>query len=306
MKRMKIVAIFMVAIMVLSGCGNTKANNIETETIENNISEDVYSENTEVATDDSVESEVSNENKNLDSMIVEKDDTELNMKTYYYSIEDRTFCDNGNDVFGSVKFNGTDSLNYVTTSKVPIYAQNGIKIGYTKEDVDIIIMGTYGEWCKFYLDKDIRYARLSDIEANSITMDERDAITEETNKQEQTSINTETSVKDVPSEQPVQDTPVVTEPIETPVSDKYTPDEAITIYRGIMEGGGITWDPSLKGVTSWGTGFFYLDKGYVEWAGETNLESCAMGDSVGNPVTKYYLEVTGSDENTVYFTEWHN
>ncbi len=31
-----------------------------------------------------------------------------------------------------------------------------------------------------------------------------------------------------------------------------------------------------------------------------------MGDSVGNPVTKYYLEVTGSDENTVYFTEWHD
>jgi len=29
-----------------------------------------------------------------------------------------------------------------------------------------------------------------------------------------------------------------------------------------------------------------------------------MGDSVGNPWTHFYLEVTGSDENAVYITEW--
>ncbi len=68
----------------------------------------------------------------------------------------------------------------------------------------------------------------------------------------------------------------------------------------------MTWDPSIKNVTSWGTGWIYLDKGMPEWSASTNLESAKMGDSVGNPSTKYYLEVTGSDENVVYITEWHN
>lgn len=39
-------------------------------------------------------------------------------------------------------------------------------------------------------------------------------------------------------------------------------------------------------------------------AAQTGLESCAMGDSVGNPYTQYYLEVTDSDDECVYFTQW--
>ena len=71
-----------------------------------------------------------------------------------------------------------------------------------------------------------------------------------------------------------------------------------------MEAGGMTWDPSLKDVTSWGKGWIYLEKGQPEWLAETNLKSAAMGDSAGRSWTKYYLEVTGSDENAVYITEW--
>ena len=103
----------------------------------------------------------------------------------------------------------------------------------------------------------------------------------------------------------MQDTPPVTEPAETPVeSNQYTPEQAITDYRAIMEGGGIAWDPSLKGVTSWGTGFFYLDRDYIQWAGETDLESFAIGSHGGDSWTCYYLEVTGSDDECVYFTAW--
>ena len=87
-------------------------------------------------------------------------------------------------------------------------------------------------------------------------------------------------------------------------SNKYTPEEAISVYRSLMEAGGITWDPSIKDVTSWGTGWIYLDKGYPEWCASTDLESFAMGDSGGRSWTKYYLEVTGSDEDAVYITEW--
>ena len=94
------------------------------------------------------------------------------------------------------------------------------------------------------------------------------------------------------------------EPVEAPASNKYTPDEAIAVFRAGMEAGGMSWNPEIKDVVSWGTGFLYLDKGYPEWAAETNLESAAIGGHGGNSWTEYYLEVTGSDEECVYYTIW--
>ncbi len=181
--------------------------------------------------------------------------------------------------------------------------------------------------------------KASEVEANNIAGSKQDCVD---------SINS--PVEDVPSEKPVQDAPVeepaqepvqepvqepiqeplqepIQEPVQEPVeSDKYTPDEAMAVYRSLMEAGGITWDPSLKGNwnetigqypiedwylhmdgyngCSWGTGFFYLDKGYAEWAAGTDLESFAIGNSGGNSWTKYYFEVTGFDDECVYFTMW--
>ena len=310
MKRMKILATIMVAIMVLTACGNTKeVNNIDTETKESNISEDINSNKTEAVSEKTVESEIALEDTtDVNSMITERDDSELNLKSYHYSMEDRTVCDEGEDVFSSVMFDESNSTNYVTTGKVPIYAQNGIRIGYANEDVDIIVMGTYGDWCRFYLDKDMRYARLSDIEANAITMDERDAIVEEANKQAETSVKAETPVDITSVEPPVvdnTDTPVAPEPVEEPTtSDKYTPEEAMAVYRSLMEAGGITWNPALKDGGSWGTGFMYFDKGYPEWAASSSLESFAIGNHGGASWTEFYFEVTGSDEECVYYTMW--
>lgn len=311
MKRERIYAIFMVAIMALaSGCGNIEdTDKTETAVIEGSASETVETENSDVIDKKTVEPESSStEAKDIDSMIVEKDDSELDMKAYHYSMEDRTFCDDGEDVFGAVFFDESNLTNYVTTGKVPIYAQNGVRIGYANEDVDIIVMGTYGDWCRFYLDKDMRYARLSDIEANAITMDERDAIVEEANKQAETSVKAETPVDITSVEPPVvdnTDTPVAPEPVEEPTtSDKYTPEEAMAVYRSLMEAGGITWNPALKDGGSWGTGFMYFDKGYPEWAASSSLESFAIGNHGGASWTEFYFEVTGSDEECVYYTMW--
>lgn len=309
MKRMKIWSVFLIAIITISGCANTKeTNSIETES---STIEDVNVEKTKTISKETVDSETpSPEKKDIDSMIIEKTDEELNLKTYNYSVEDRTVCDDGNDIFGSVIFDYTD-LAYVTTAKVPIYASNGIKMGYVKENVDIIVLGIYENWCKFDLDGENKYARLSDIEANSITMDERDAMTEEANKQEETTVKTEVPVENAPMEQPVVETPTVNEPVEQPVevpveSDKYTPEEAVAVYRSLMEAGGMTWNPGLKDVSSWGTGWIELQKGMPEWCAETNLESAAIGSHGGNSWTQFYFEVTGSDEEAVYITEWHN
>ena len=276
MKRKRIYAILMVVVMVFAaGCGNTEdANKVETAMTESNTSETVENRNSDATDRKTVESESSAfESDDIDSKITEKDDSELDLKGYYYGMEDRTVCNNGENIFGSVIYNGTDFTGYVTTSKVPIYAENDVKMGYVKEGVDIIISGGYVGWCQFDLDGENRYARLSDIEANSIIMDERDAMVaaEEANKQEQASAGGETPV---PPEQSEQIVPVETEPVE---SDKYTPEEAIAVYRGLMEAGGITWSPEIKDVVSWGTGWLYLDKGQPESAAGSSLESFAIG-----------------------------
>jgi len=306
---MKILATFMVVIMALSGCGNTKEeNNINTTMTESNINENAEDDTSTTEAEDIASESTSPEKNDIDSKITEKDDSELDLKSYYYSMEDKTVCNEGEDVFGSVSFQSTSSNNYVTTSKVPIYAKNGVKLGYTKENVVIIVLGIYDDWCYFDLNGENKYARLSDIEANSITVEERDAKTEEeTKKQEESSVKTETPVENIPVEQPgVETPPEPDEPVEAPASNKYTPDEAIAVYRSLMEAGGITWNPGLKDVTSWGTGWIDLDKGYAEWVAETNLESFSIGNLGGDSWTEYYLEVTGSDENSVYFTEWHD
>lgn len=314
MKNKKILAVLMAVTMVMvGGCGNQTETNKDTK--------DVIAEtNTEIAEADDTETiekdtaaEVSadvNAIQEFDPVIIEKDDSELHLKDYHGYLEDKSLCTD-EDVFSNGTFEFVDDIYFKTTEKVPMYAANGIRTGYIDEDVDFSVIATCEDWCYFYvgMDNAKRYARLSDLEANSLTLAEVDAMRAE--KEAQAKADAEAGRQQVQAE-PVedvslQDTPPATEPVETPVeSNKYTPEEAISIYRSIMEGGGITWDPSLKGVSSWGTGFFYLDKGYPEWAGESSLESFAMGDSVGNPWTRYYLEVTDSDDECVYFTSWHN
>lgn len=314
MKNKKILAILMVVTMVMvGGCGNQTETNEDTK--------DVIAEaNTEIAEVDDTETiekdvaaEVStdvNAMQEFDPVITEKDDSELHLKDYHGYLEDKSLCTD-EDVFSNGTFEFVDDIYFKTTEKVPMYAANGIRTGYIDEDVDFSVIATCEDWCYFYvgMDNAKRYARLSDLEANSLTLAEVDAIRAE--KEAQAKADAEAGRQQVQAELvedvSLQDTPPAAEPVETPAeSNKYTPEEAMADYRSIVEGGGMTWDPSLKGVSSWGTGFFYLDKDYIQWAGETNLESFAMGDSAGNPCTRFYFEITGSDDECVYFTEWHN
>jgi hypothetical protein len=89
-------------------------------------------------------------------------------------------------------------------------------------------------------------------------------------------------------------------------NDKYTPEEAAAVYRSILESNGMTWDPSIKDWASWGTGFMYLKKGEPEASAQRSLEGYAYGDGQGNSSTRYYFEITSSDENKVYVKEWSN
>lgn len=307
-------AVLMTVTMVMvGGCGNqieTNENtkdaivNSDVNTVEANEMESTEEDTTEVVSTDV------NAIQEFDPVITEKDDSELHLKNYHDYLEDKTLCTD-EDVFSNGAFESVEDVYFQTTKKVPMYASNGVRTGYIDEDVGFSVIATCGDWCYFYIGMDNakRYARLSEIEENSMTLEEIDAMRAEAEVQAKVDAEAEkqqTQTKPV-EDTSLQNTPPATEPVETPIeSNQYTPEEAISIYRSIMEGGGITWDPSLKGVSSWGTGFFYLDKGYPEWAGESSLESFAMGDSVGNPWTRYYLEVTDSDDECVYFTSWHN
>lgn len=131
-----------------------------------------------------------------------------------------------------------------------------------------------------------------------------------TEKSETEKMETEIPKTEVPAtgESTINES-AVKEPASEPelaANTKYTPEEAIAVYRAIIESNGISWNPMLKNGGSWGTGWIYLDKGYPEWAGNSAVESYKMGDGDGVPWDKYYLEVTGSDENCVYYTGWHD
>lgn len=314
MKNKKILAVLMAVTMVMvGGCGNqTETNKNTKDAIINNNVDTVEAnkiESSEEGATEVISAEV-NAMQEFNPVITEKDDSELHLKNYHDYLEDKSLCTD-EDVFSDGTFEFIEDVYFQTTEKVPMYAPNGVRTGYIDEDVGFSVIATCGDWCYFYIGMDNakRYARLSEIEENSMTLEEIDAMRAEAETQAKADAEAE---KQQAQAEPVedtslQDTPPATEPVETPAeSNKYTPEEAISIYRSIMEGGGITWDPSLKGVTSWGTGFFYLDKGYPEWAGETSLESFAIGNHGGDSWTCYYLEVTGSDDECVYFTSWHN
>jgi hypothetical protein len=116
--------------------------------------------------------------------------------------------------------------------------------------------------------------------------------------------NTSSTTNETPSS--VSNTTPTSE-VETQVvevSDKYTPDEAVAVWRGILEANGMTWDPSIKEFASWGTGWLELKKGKPEEAAQMDLEGYAYGDGGGHPKTKYYIEVTSYDDNKVYMTRW--
>ena len=233
----------------------------------------------------------------------------LNLTEYENVFEDRNIDESGDLVILLGNFKDADVNRYYLTDSVDLYIDNGKCIGYTKPNVEVSVISEGDGWYLINVDGKDRYAKIDDIKAVGYAGSKSEYLASQKEDSQKTEsmeapVQSENVVSnsvsnEVAAESPTEQTPA---PVE---SDKYTPDEAIAVYRSLMEAGGITWDPSLKGVTSWGTGWIYLDKGMPEWTASTDLESFAMGDSGGHSWTKYYLEVTGSDENAVYITAWH-
>lgn len=220
-----------------------------------------------------------------------------------------------------------DGKTYKLVESVSIYDTDNTLAGYTKEDIRIQVITSNDIWsyCDFG-DETSGYLVKTEELMNAISDEDKERLLVasatptpaptpsptkapeipkvETPKEESTPTVSE-PVVDIPVvAPPVEEQPVVVEPIiEQPTvieSDKYTPEEVIAIYRSVMESNGITWDPSIKEFASWGSGFMYLDKGWIEENTYSNVEAFQFFGE-----TCYYLEITGSDENCVYITEWH-
>lgn len=283
----------------LIGCGKNDVIDAtiaeQTETVKNN-------EDTDIA-----ENEDTVEVSEVKTVVSE------NKEEYQYEEQKDIFVVKDIDIGDGIQIDMSneelDKQKYVLPESIDIYSYFGTYAGYTKPDIKIGSIGRFDGWVSICFAKSSFLAKEEDFDKVAVVEESEKSKQEQTVPME-TDTQISTSAKDVSSIDTVTASAtnstaesVVENPTPTE-SSKYTPEEAISVYRSLMEAGGMTWDPSLKGVTSWGTGWIYLDKGQPEWCASTDLESAAIGGHGGNSWTKYYLEVTGSDENAVYITEW--
>jgi hypothetical protein len=224
---------------------------------------------------------------------------------------------------------------YAIYDSINLYAGTGQVKGYTKENAICQLCATSEEgWGVIIIDGKTIYIRMEDFEGNSVSVkwdaDKEEYIIPErgntttssdatstssntTSNEGTTSKDTNTTSNATTSETSTNtsNVAITTNEVETSSTtsnasnDKYTPDEAVAIYRSILESNGMTWDPSLPNDgASWGTGWIELKKGKPEEAAQMDLEGYAYGDGGGRSKTRYYIEVTSYDDNRIYITGW--
>ncbi len=232
----------------------------------------------------------------------------------YTEYEDLFFIDNFSDL-NTQKLDAVDkgSLKavdekYYLVDSLNLYGSDGTWMGYSKPDIMVTLLMADDKWAEILFANFDLYVPKESFDLVAMAETDVNALLAQTGdfapRTEQPKVETPKASEPVVSQPPATE-PVVAEPEPVVESTKYTPEEAIAVYRSIMEANGIEWDPSIKEFASWGTGWIYLDKGQPEWAGNSSVEAFKMGGGdATHPWTKYYLEVTGSDENAVYYTKW--
>ena len=212
---------------------------------------------------------------------------------------------------------------YVLSESVDLYNFEGTWVGYSKPDIKVTLFGINENWAEVSFIRTILYIPRENFDAVASAVEEPETeillaeveepafekettTVQETPKTEKPKTETTKPATSKPVAEPSSTEPVTVEPEPVTDNTKYTPEEAIAVYRSIMEANGISWNPSLKNGGSWGTGWFYLKKGWIDENAYSDVEVFKMGggDST-RPWDCYYIEITGSDTNAVYFTEWH-
>ncbi|MBD5551521.1 MAG: hypothetical protein HDQ96_10150 [Lachnospiraceae bacterium] len=286
----KIMSVILATVFMFSliGCGNDEQEKpVIQEITQDNVVEGVEQpESTKEGILDEPDAEEASVNENED------EDEYIEQRDIFVCKE----IDTGDGT--EIDFSNKETIRgpFIFTESTDIYSYYFTYAGYTKPDIEIHSVGKVGDWIVVPFAQSSFLVKAEDFEKVAVLKDDNSGNTD---------VQEVADNQTVANEAPVENTSTEETPVETvSSSDKYTPEEAIAVYRSLMEAGGMTWDPSLKNGGSWGTGWIYLEKGQPERSAAANLESAAMGDSVGNPWTNFYLEITGSDENAVYITEW--
>ena len=313
MKNRKLLTLIMILCVSMSmlGCGNTKENDKINST-----------ENTESISKEVIETEQVESTENSEPTYTEYD-------TYF--LQDGV---EPSETTYDMNLLKPDGHTYTLTKSVNLYYTNEKLCGYTKENIDIKVVTSDDNWSYVTFDKNSFLLKTSDINDAKYVEETEEATTENTSTKKETSTknnnaSSETTKKETSSSknessntntnnnstsnttneaQPTNSEPKVeeTQPQEQPTtSNKYTPEEAIAYYRSQVEAQGMKWDPSIKDVVSWGTGWIPLSKDELNSDYIANeMAGYNYGSGDGTPHRTYYLEVTGSDENYVYVTGW--
>lgn len=233
-------------------------------------------------------------------------DSTLNLEEFEYSFEDRSIIGFGTPIFTSDDFEEYIVMVHLPES-VNLYDYCGQLIGYTKPDIDTYTRGKYGEWYEIQVGYTVSYVKIAEFDAVAEVQEKeveedpaptnKDPIPSQTTETSKTE-NTKTETSNTNNEAPAQAAEI---PVE---SDKYTPDEAVSVSRNIMESSGITWNPSIKDFASWCSGMMSLNKNECTEQANNTVRDFQAGNTVGNSYTEYYMEITGSDESYVYFNIW--
>lgn len=297
MKNRKLLTLIMILCVSMSmlGCGNTKENDKINST-----------ENTESISKEVIETEQVESTENSEPTYTEYD-------TYF--LQDGVEPSETTYDMNLLKLDGHT---YTLTKSVNLYYTNEKLCGYTKENIDINVVTSNDDYCYVILDhKDGFLLKTKDVEAASVEGIEvaEDNLSEDKNqesstsggkkqdttgkKNESTNTNNNTSSNNTSNttqeEQSANSEPEVEES-DTTFNIDYTPEEALAYYRSQVEAQGMKWDPSIKDVVSWGTGFLPLSKDELNDDYIANdMAGYNYGSGVGTPFRTYYMEIISGE-----------
>ncbi len=297
MKNRKLLTLIMILCVSMSmlGCGNTKENDKINST-----------ENTESISKEVIETEQVESTENSEPTYTEYD-------TYFLQDEVEP-----SETTYDMNLLKPDGHTYTLTKSVNLYYTNEKLCGYTKENIDINVVTSNDDYCYVILDhKDGFLLKTKDVEAASVEGIEvaEDNLSEDKNqesstsggkkqdttgtKNESTNTNNNTSNNNTSNtakeEQSANSEPEVEES-DTTFNIDYTPEEALAYYRSQVEAQGMKWDPSIKDVVSWGTGFLPLSKDELNDDYIANeMAGYNYGSGVGTPFRTYYMEIISGE-----------
>lgn len=297
MKNRKLLTLIMILCVSMSmlGCGNTKENDKINST-----------ENTESISKEVIETEQVESTENSEPTYTEYD-------TYF--LQDGV---EPSETTYDMNLLKPDGHTYTLTKSVNLYYTNEKLCGYTKENIDINVVTSNDDYCYVILDhKDGFLLKTKDVEAASVEEIEvaEDNLSEDKNqesstsggkkqdttgtKNESTNTNNNTSSNNTSNttqeEQSANSEPEVEES-DTTFNIDYTPEEALAYYRSQVEAQGMKWDPSIKDVVSWGTGFLPLSKDELNDDYIANaMAGYNYGSGVGTPFRTHYMEIISGE-----------